>query len=122
MGENGKIEKLIVPETGIYYLYNQVGFLVYNNPEEELDVNGSQTLFHEIYRSSLSYATGREILLKSTSTQCWEKLKDYGRYTSYVGSAVALNRDDALYVTASSIENVAWDEPLSFFGLFKISY
>ncbi|XP_053404761.1 uncharacterized protein LOC123555198 isoform X2 [Mercenaria mercenaria] len=112
--------RIVVPETGLYFLYSQVGFLVYYD-KEQTEQSASQSLFHVVYRYNAIYPIdGSEELLRSVVTQCWEKQKDYGRYTSYVGAAVKLNKGDQLYVKVSRIQDVNKGASTTYFGLFKL--
>lgn len=120
IGQNGSHDKIVVPETGIYYVYSQVGFLVYYDTTEEPSPDGQQSLFHSVFRYNVIYPLGNEELLKSGITQCWERQKDYGRYSSYVGAAVSLNKGDQLYVTVSKIQYITAEGSLTYFGMFKI--
>ncbi|KAH3804691.1 hypothetical protein DPMN_132979 [Dreissena polymorpha] len=96
---------LVIPQSGRYFLYSQVGILIYYNPEAPLELQSpSQSLIHAVYRLSMIYPTGHEELLRSDVTQCWEQKKDYGRYTSYVGASVQLNKGDLVYDKVSKIE------------------
>ncbi|XP_052776500.1 uncharacterized protein LOC128214200 isoform X1 [Mya arenaria] len=112
---------LVIPSTGRYFLYSQVGFLIYYNEDTPIDPEqGSQSLFHFVYRYNHLYA-GKQELLRSDITQCWEKNKDYGRYTSYVGASVLLNKGDKIYVEVSKLELLSRGESsLTYFGLFKM--
>lgn len=115
-------DTLIVPETGVYFLYSQVGFFVYYNENEETDTSGAQSLYHTVFRYNLMYPE-EEKLLRSSVTQCWERQKDYGRYTSYVGASVKLNQGDKLYVQVSKIQYLAANEPeTTYFGLYKLDW
>ena len=110
-----------MPETGVYFLYSQVGFVVYYTDNEEPDNHGAQSLFHTVFRYNVIYPKEQE-LLRSSFTQCWERQKDYGRYTSYVGASVMLNKGDKIYVKVSKIQFLATNEPeTTYFGLFKLS-
>jgi len=114
---------LVIPESGRYFLYSQVGFLVYYNGEDTgvHPEEGAQSLFHFVYRYNVIYPSPHEKLLRSDITQCWEKRKDYGRYTSYVGASVQLNKGDQIYVKVSKIELLSKGESgLTYFGLFKM--
>lgn len=114
-------DRLIVPESGVYFLYSQVGFMVYYDHQNDVDKSGAQSLFHTVFRYNVMYPKEHE-LLRSSVTECWEEQKDYGRYTSYVGGAVKLNQGDAIYVKVSKIQFLADNEPeTTYFGLFKLS-
>lgn len=113
--------RIVVPETGLYFLYSQVGFLIYYDEDQAQPIS-SQSIFHVVYRYNAIYPLdGSEELLRSVITQCWEKNKDYGRYTSYVGAAVKLNKGDQLYVKVSRIQDVNKGASTTYFGLFKIN-
>ncbi|XP_052216695.1 uncharacterized protein LOC127834716 isoform X1 [Dreissena polymorpha] len=116
---------LVIPESGRYFLYSQVGFLIYYKQDQQdtlLDPQDrSQSLFHSVYRYNVIYPLGDQELLRSDVTQCWEQKKDYGRYTSYVGASVQLNKGDLIYVKVSKIQLLAQGEAgVTYFGLFKI--
>ncbi|XP_060568570.1 uncharacterized protein LOC132727163 isoform X3 [Ruditapes philippinarum] len=112
--------RIIVPETGLYYLYSQAGFLIYYDNNDE-NTHSTQSLFHAIYRYNAIYPLdGNEELMRSVITQCWEKQKDYGRYTSYVGAAVRLHKGDELYVKVSRIQDVTTEASRTYFGMFKL--
>lgn len=112
--------RIVVPETGVYFLYSQVGYLLYYDVVTE--TTSPQSLFHVVYRYNAIYPLdGTEELLRSVVTQCWEKNKDYGRYTSYVGASLQLNKGDQLYVKVSSIQSVDKGASSTYFGLFKIN-
>ncbi|KAH3808404.1 uncharacterized protein LOC127836267 [Dreissena polymorpha] len=113
---------LVIPESGRYFLYSQVGLLIYYNPEAPLEFpSPSQSLIHVVYRYNMIYPTSHEELLRSDVTQCWEQKKDYGRYTSYVGASVLLNKGDLVYVKVSKIEFLSKsDFGVTYFGLFKL--
>lgn len=122
VGYDGSYDKLVVPETGIYYLYSQVGFLFYyDNPDDPQANDGTHSIFLTVFRYNVIYPTGNESLLKSGITQCWERQKQYGRYTSYVGGAVKLNKGDQIYVSVTKIRFLLSDPSLTYFGMYKIS-
>ncbi|XP_052218791.1 uncharacterized protein LOC127836307 [Dreissena polymorpha] len=114
---------LVIPESGRYFLYSQVGILIYYNPEAPLEfLSHSQSLIYAVYRYNMIHPTGHEELLRSDVTQCWEQKKDYGRYTSYVGASVQLNNGDTVYVKVSKIKFLSKsDFGIMYFGLFKLS-
>ncbi|WAR24803.1 hypothetical protein MAR_038472 [Mya arenaria] len=89
---------LVILSTGRYFLYSQVGTASQNK----------------------SHATDQR-LLRSDLTQCWGKDKDYGRYTSYAGASVMLNKGDKIYVKVTQIELLSRGErSLTYFGLLKM--
>lgn len=113
--------RLVVSETGNYFLYSQVGFLFFYDTNQVVD-DSKQSVFHIVYRYNAIYPLGgSQELLRSELTQCWEKQKDFGRYTSYVGASVRLNKGDQIYVKVSKIQQLSKTPQMTYFGLFKIS-
>ena len=113
--------RLVVPETGLYFLYSQAGFLVYYDKGNVS--KASQSIFHKVFRYQVIYPEngGSQELLRSEITQCWEPDKQYGRYTSYIGASVHLNKNDQLYVSVSRISQLSSDPKITYFGLYKIN-
>lgn len=110
--------RLVVPESGIYFTYSQVGYLSRN-----VDLNNnlaSQPLFHRVFRRSPWYPLGNQELLKSTITQSVHKSLPYQRYSSYVGAPLELNKGDQIYVQVSRLQDLARDSDNTYFGLFRI--
>ncbi|WAR24801.1 TNFL6-like protein [Mya arenaria] len=113
-----QLGNLVIPSTGRYFLYSQVGFLIYY--KDGVTKQEPRSLFHFVYRRNHLYATDQQ-LLRSDLTQCWGEDKDYGRYTSYVGASVMLNKGDNIYVKVTQIELLSRGErSLTYFGLFKM--
>lgn len=78
------------------------------------------TLSHQVLRYNYIYPLGNEVLLKNHLSQCWARNKSYGRYTSYVGASLRLNKGDKVYVTVSNTEYITQEPALSYFGMFKL--
>lgn len=119
LGINIINDRLIVPQTGIYFLYSQVAFLL--RPNFNVDV-GTQnpSLQHKVYRFNPKYALGKQELLRSAKTVFWEQGQEYGRYTSYLGASLQLNVEDQLYVTVSRLQDLSRDSTNTYFGLIKV--
>ena len=108
----------MVPKSGHYFVYSQAGFLIrYENGSGNID-NESESLFHKVNRYNMIYPLGKQELLRGTVMQCWVKNKEYGRYTSYVGAALSLNKGDHIYVTVSRVYDLSRDSSHTYFGLF----
>lgn len=120
VGINITDDKVVVPQQGLYFLYSQVAFLMrYSNENISTDIT-SQSVFQKVYRYSPIYPLGNEELLRGTLTQCWEKTKEYGRYTSYVGASMFLNEGDHIYVRVSRLRALSRDFTQTYFGMFSI--
>lgn len=114
-------DRIVVPETGLYFVYSQAGFLIYYDPKMDVSAH-EQSLFHYVYRYNGRLPNGGEQeLMRSDMSQCWEQSKTYSRYTSYIGAAIKLQRHDELYVKVSNFASLATEPSLTFFGMFKIN-
>lgn len=112
--------RLIVPETGVYFVYSQAGFLIYYDPGNPISA-GDQSVFHYIYRYNARLPnSGRQELMRSDIAQCWEQNKSYARYTSYIGAAIRLEKNDEVYVNVSNYESLVGEQSVTFFGMFKV--
>ena len=112
--------RLIVPETGVYFVYSQAGFLIYYDPGNPISA-GDQSVFHYIYRFNARLPnSGRQELMRSDIAQCWEQNKAYARYTSYIGAAIRLEKNDEVYVNVSNYESLVGEQSVTFFGMFKV--
>ena len=114
-------DRIIVPESGLYFIYSQAAFLIYYDPEKELSQQ-RQSVFHHVYRfNKILPNNGVQELMRSDTSQCWEQNKQYSRYTSYVAAAIKLRKDDELYVEVSNFASLKVEPSLTFFGMFKIN-
>lgn len=122
IGQGDTYDKLVISATGVYYVYCQVGYLIhYEDQMDDSVTSGAMSLFLSVMRYNVIYPTGSQTLLQSGVTKCWEKQKDYGRYSNYVGGAVELNKGDQIYATVSNISIVSTAPGLTYFGMFRLS-
>ncbi|KAL3847924.1 hypothetical protein ACJMK2_018814 [Sinanodonta woodiana] len=114
-----KNDRLTVLEPGLYFVYSQVGFEFEYSSKEDID-DSKQILYHYLVRYNPIYPNGGDqIIVKGAATQCWEKIKDFGYYTSYISAAVFLNIGDELYIKVSQL-NISRDPKLTYFGAYKM--
>lgn len=112
--------RLIVPETGVYFVYSQAGFLIYYDLHTPLSAS-DQSVFHYIYRFNARLPnSGVQELMRSDIAQCWEQNKSYARYTSYTGAAIKLEKNDEIYVNVSKYDSLVSEPSVTFFGMFKV--
>ncbi|KAL4220757.1 Tumor necrosis factor (ligand) superfamily [Mactra antiquata] len=113
--------KLVVPESGRYYVYSQVSFLIHYDIDSDNAQEVTQLLHQTVLRYNAIYPLGgSEVLFKGVTTQCWEKQKKYGKYTTYAGASVMLKKGDQIYINASPVGHVYPYYAMTYFGLFKI--
>ena len=113
-------DRIIVPETGLYFVYSQAAFLIYYDPDKAL-TDHNQSIFHHVYRfNKVLPNNGVQELMRSDTSQCWEQNKQYSRYTSYVGAAIKLRKDDELFVKVSNVAALKIEPSLTYFGMFKL--
>lgn len=113
-------DRLIVPETGVYFIYSQAGFLIYYDSTHPVSAH-EQSVFHYVYRYNARLPNnGVQEMMRSDMSQCWEQNKSFTRYTSYVGSAIKLEKNDELYVEVSNFSSLVIDGSVTFFGMYLI--
>ena len=113
-------DRIVVPETGLYFVYSQVGFLIYYDSNKPVSGH-EQSIFHYVIRYNPRLPNdGNQELMRTDLSQCWEQSKTYSRYTSYVGSAIRLQQNDELYVKVSQFASLQKQPSLTFFGMFKL--
>ncbi|XP_039617440.1 tumor necrosis factor ligand superfamily member 10 [Polypterus senegalus] len=112
--------ELIIPRTGLYYIYSQTYFRhsVPITGEVENLMENKQMLQY-IYKVT-SYPEPI-LLMKNARTTCWSKNSEYGLYSIYQAGAFQLKADDRVFVSVSNITIVDMDEESSFFGAFMVS-
>ncbi|KAL3847925.1 hypothetical protein ACJMK2_018815 [Sinanodonta woodiana] len=112
-------DRLQALESGMYFVYSQVGFEMQYKRNEDIEI-AKQTLYHHLSRYNPIYPNGgSQILAKGAATQCWEQIKDFGHYTSYAGVTVKLNKGDQLYISVSQVY-ISRDPKRTYFGAYKI--
>ncbi|GAB1599789.1 tumor necrosis factor ligand superfamily member 10-like [Argonauta hians] len=117
--------RIVIPSTGLYFIYSQVSFL------EVVDIKQgnskppsttSPSLSHYLYRYNLIYPLGgEETLIQNSITKCWGHNKSFGEYTSYLGAVFQLRQGDEIFVKVSNLTLLTTDRKSNYFGLFKIN-
>lgn len=115
--------RLVVPSTGLYYVYSQVSFLEMFDDGDMRDLQGSpNSLSHYIYRYNIIYRRGgEEKLIQNSITKCKGQNKQFGEYTSYLGALFHLRKSDEIFVKVSNLTLIVREPKLNYFGLFKVS-
>ncbi|XP_067897702.1 tumor necrosis factor ligand superfamily member 10 isoform X2 [Heterodontus francisci] len=118
--------ELIVPKTGLYYIYGQTYFRYReavvergSSADDALPVPRNKQMVQYIYKST-SYPEPI-LLMKNTRTTCWAKNKEYGLHSIYQGGVFELKYLDRIFVTVSNISLVDMAGGSSFFGAFLVS-
>ncbi|XP_056146007.1 tumor necrosis factor ligand superfamily member 11 [Lampris incognitus] len=116
--------KLLVKESGFYYVYAKTCFryYVFDNMSQAttppLDVSNAQ-LFQYVCHESIKQNSKAFVLMKTGSTMRWEQ-GPYNMYCAQQGRGVRLEGGDALYVNVSN----AWMlDPVgewTYFGAIKL--
>ncbi|XP_038673080.1 LOW QUALITY PROTEIN: tumor necrosis factor ligand superfamily member 10-like [Scyliorhinus canicula] len=115
--------ELIVPKTGLYYIYGQTYFRYWeaadSSPADSLSVARNAQMVQYIYKNT---AYPEPILLmKNTRTICWAKNREYELHSIYQGGVFQLNYRDRIFVTVSNVSWVDMAAGSSFFGAFLVS-
>lgn len=118
--------KLLVMESGFYYIYAKTCFRYYRlGPEDStqagaspVDISNTQ-LIQYIYHESIKQNSKSLLLMKTGSTMRWNDTS-YNMYCAQQGRGVRLDVGDALYVNVSN----AWMlDPVgegTYFGAIKL--
>ncbi|CAL8342024.1 unnamed protein product [Boreogadus saida] len=121
--------RLLVIESGFYYVYAKtcMRYSVYpqeeNGPERTPapDVSNAQ-LMQFIYHENVRENGRAEGLVKTGSTVHWEHTKyKYNMYCAQQGRGVKLEEGDALYVNVSNAWLLDLDGKWTYFGAIKLS-
>ncbi|XP_051874757.1 tumor necrosis factor ligand superfamily member 10 [Pristis pectinata] len=118
--------ELIVPQTGLYYVYGQTYFRHRDMAFEEGSSTGdllsdarNKQMAQYIYKTT---AYPEPILLmKHTRTTCWARNAEYGLHSIYQGGIFELRYQDRIFVTVSNISLIDMAGGSSFFGAFLVS-
>ncbi|XP_078266680.1 tumor necrosis factor ligand superfamily member 10 [Rhinoraja longicauda] len=118
--------ELIVPRTGLYYVYGQTYFRHRDLVAEEGRSRGeapsdadNKQMIQYIYKTS---AYPEPILLmKHTRTTCWAKNAEYGLHSIYQGGLFRLRYSDRIFVAVSNVSLIDVAGGSSFFGAFLVS-
>ncbi|KAM4609127.1 tumor necrosis factor ligand superfamily member 11 [Polymixia lowei] len=116
--------KLLVMESGFYYVYANTCFRYYVYAPEEssrgppLDVSNLQ-LIQYVYHESIKQNSKAAVLMKTGSTMRWEKTY-YNMYCAQQGRGVQLQEGDALYVNVSNAWMLDLQGEGTYFGAIKL--
>ncbi|KAL4635882.1 tumor necrosis factor ligand superfamily member 10 isoform X1 [Arapaima gigas] len=116
--------ELVIPQSGLYYIYSQTYFR-HSQPEEgeggeQKNEPTGKHMLQYIYKKVSSYPAPI-LLMKNAQTTCWSRDAEYGLYSIYQAGVVQLGVGDRLFVTVSNLSTVDMDEKSSFFGAFLVS-
>lgn len=120
--------KLLVMESGFYYIYAKTCFRYYNVayvPEDsshsrvpQVDVSNTQ-LIQYIYHESIKQNGKATELMKTGSTMRWNNTS-YNMYCAQQGRGVRLEEGDALFVNVSNAWMLDPDGEGTYFGAIKL--
>lgn len=118
--------RLVVPSTGLYFIYSQVSFLemldIAKQGESKPQSTASSSLSHYLYRYNIIYPRGgEETLIQNSITKCLGNNKAFGEYTSYLGAVFKLRQGDEIFVKVSNLTLLTKDPKSNYFGMFKIN-
>lgn len=118
--------RLVIPSTGLYFIYSQVSFLemldIAKQGESKQQSTASSSLSHYLYRYNIIYPRGgEETLIQNSITKCWGHKKAFGEYTSYLGAVFKLRQGDEIFVKVSNLTLLTKDHKSNYFGMFKIN-
>ncbi|XP_072897800.1 tumor necrosis factor ligand superfamily member 10 isoform X1 [Hemitrygon akajei] len=118
--------ELIVPQTGLYYVYGQTYFRHQDmssekrsSPGEMLSNSRNKQMAQYIYKTT-AYPDPI-LLMKHTRTTCWARNAEYGLHSIYQGGIFELRYQDRIFVAVSNVSLIDVAGGSSFFGAFLIS-
>lgn len=111
--------ELLVPRTGLYYIYAQTYFRLpsMGEPEGEATEDEGAELVQYIYKKMSSY-TGPILLMKSSRSVCWTRGQEPDLFSLHQAGTAFLQPADRLFVTVSNAS--AMDGSASYFGAFLV--
>lgn len=117
--------KLLVMESGFYYVYAKTCFRYYQYlPEDNsqtgvpsVDVSNTQ-LIQYVYQESIKQNSKAVLLMKTGSTMRWSNMS-YNMYCAQQGRGVRLEEGDALYVNVSNAWLLDPEGEGTYFGAIK---
>uniref|UniRef100_A0A3B5KXW0 Tumor necrosis factor n=1 Tax=Xiphophorus couchianus TaxID=32473 RepID=A0A3B5KXW0_9TELE len=116
--------QIIIPESGLYFVYSQVSFRVSRSSDQEGEWR-PPTLSHRVRR--MSQAIGTKVsLLSAVRSACQNVQEDgersgHGCYsTIYLGAVFQLARGDTLETETNQLKELDTDEGKTFFGVFAL--
>lgn len=109
---------IIIPHTGIYFVYSQALFRVTCNNDE----GAAENLSHGIWRRSESIG-GDVSLMSSIRSVCQNTAQEdeRGWYSAiYLGAVFKLNKGDILWTVTNKLEQLEMNSGNTFFGVFAL--
>lgn len=118
--------KLLVMESGFYYIYAKTCFRYYKDGPVEsshaevppVDVSNTQ-LIQYVYHESIKQNSKSVMLMKTGSTMRWNDTS-YNMYCAQQGRGVRLDEGDALYVNVSNAWMLDLEGEGTYFGAIKL--
>ncbi|XP_040004821.1 tumor necrosis factor ligand superfamily member 11 isoform X2 [Xiphias gladius] len=118
--------KLLVMESGFYYVYAKTCFRYYNYALEDstqtgtppVDVSNTQ-LIQYVYHESIKQNSRAVLLIKTGSTMRWNDTS-YNMYCAQQGRGVRLEEGDALFVNVSNAWMLDLEGEGTYFGAIKL--
>ncbi|XP_070771060.1 tumor necrosis factor ligand superfamily member 11 [Enoplosus armatus] len=117
--------KLLVMESGFYYVYAKTCFRYYNLPEDSsqagaplVDVSNTQ-LIQYVHHESIKQNSRAVVLMRTGSTMRWN-ITSYNMYCAQQGRGVRLEEGDALYVNVSNAWMLDKQGEATYFGAIKL--
>lgn len=119
--------KIIIPKTGLYFVYSQASFIVScNNGDEEKAGNHLRPLSHRIWRYTESIGE-RASLMSAVRSACQNTAPEgssrgeHGWYTTiYLGAVSHLSQGDKLWTETNQLSALDTDDGKTFFGVFAL--
>ncbi|XP_034741796.1 tumor necrosis factor ligand superfamily member 11 [Etheostoma cragini] len=117
--------KLLVMESGFYYIYAKTCFRYYlyvpledSSSQAGVDVSNTQ-LIQYVYHESIKQNSKSVVLMKTGSTMRWNSTS-YNMYCAQQGRGVRLEVGDALYVNVSNAWLLDLEGEGTYFGAIKL--
>ncbi|XP_034030090.1 tumor necrosis factor b (TNF superfamily, member 2) [Thalassophryne amazonica] len=119
--------QIIIPQSGIYFVYSQASFRVTCSDEEEENVGKRHTpLSHRIWRYSDSVGS-KTSLMSAVRSACQSSPQEdgvgvgQGWYNAiYLGAVFQLNKGDKLWTETNQLAELETEEGKTFFGVFAL--
>uniref|UniRef100_A0A3Q3X373 Lymphotoxin-alpha n=1 Tax=Mola mola TaxID=94237 RepID=A0A3Q3X373_MOLML len=121
--------KIIIPETGLYFVYSQASFSVScsdSDSDREVVGKGLMPLSHRVWRYSDSIGSPAS-LMSAVRSACQNTALEgsyrdgQGWYNNiYLGAVFQLNRGDKLWTETNQLSELDTEEGNTFFGVFAL--
>ncbi|XP_074508897.1 tumor necrosis factor b (TNF superfamily, member 2) [Sebastes fasciatus] len=120
--------QIIIPQTGLYFVYSQASFRVSCSDGDDEDGAGKRhtPLSHRIWRYSDSLGS-KASLMSAVRSACQNTAQEdsytdgQGWYNAiYLGAVFQLNKGDKLWTETNQLSELETDEGRTFFGVFAL--